>query len=141
MARCALECPAAWFTLRRDWDPATALMADPSPQQLAAGISAWREAGTAAVLAHLPPLDPRECGGLARVGVAPETVPLRWDDFVRQDVIDPHLAWAREAMDRESGSNPDEWRVSLEPVPASKWLAIEVRSGTREGERWEPLRL
>lgn len=105
---------AVWFSTLRDWDPAAGL----------AGLTART---------------PEEAGGIARIGVDPETAPVTWDGFVRMGGISPLGASMRVSVDVARGSDPKNWRVSLLPVPAAKWRAVEWRSGMREGERWEPV--
>lgn len=129
--------PAVWFTLRRDWDPAVAMggFAPPSSDV----ERALRRGGVSEVMKLAPVVQPGEVGGLGRIGVSPSVAPMTWPEFIRSGHIDPAFAKITETLDREAGSNPDDWRVSLDPVPASKWIAVEVRSGERKGERWEPL--
>lgn len=105
---------AVWFSTLRDWDPAVGL----------AGLTART---------------PEEAGGLARIGVAPETAPVTWERFVSMGGISKVGANLRVFVDVERGSDPQLWRLSLLPVPAEKWRAVEWRSGMRKGERWEPV--
>lgn len=105
---------AVWFSTLRDWDPAVGL-------------------------AGLTVRTPEEAGGLARIGVEPETAPVTWDGFVRMGGISRLGADLRVSVDVARGSDPRFWRLSLLPVPATKWRAVEWRSGVREGERWEPV--
>jgi hypothetical protein len=137
------DLPAVWFSMRRDWDPAVGLAFE-MPESLRAEAKAAVEehlAGGRNVLewwaAVGPTLTLDEIGGMARVGVAPEAAPYSWQDFVRLGGIEPPRAAAREWADRSAGSNPDDWRVSLVPVPSARWIAVEWRSGMRPGERWE----
>lgn len=139
-ASCARERPAVWFTLRRDWDPATALGYRQPADVTARAICAWLERGAEAGIAMIPARNAADLGGLARVGVAPGAAPYGWEEFVSASRLEPLETWARAEVDRALGSNPEDWRVSFDPVPASSWLAVEVRSGTRAGERWEPWR-
>jgi hypothetical protein len=113
-----VEHPAVWFSLRRDWDPAVGF--------------GWTGPDAFVLVSDV--------GGVARIGVAPETAPYTFDDYVRIGGLHPRAVSMRLAEDRDRlGSNPDDWRVSLDPVPASKWLRVEWRSGVRPGERWEPV--
>lgn len=149
------ELPAVWFSLRQGWDPGVGLgtLAERlriTPEMAAAidgaldgvsSIEGLRDPARRAALVRAlegPVIWPAELGGLARIGVEPESVPLTWGDFVSAGGLDASVAEIQEAIDRERGCSHDEWRFSPVPVPADKWIAIEWRSGTREGERWEP---
>jgi hypothetical protein len=141
------EWPAVWFSRRRDWDPAVGLtgLAPEIPREMALRAAAmWLSHGPRAAIAllySLPgrALSPRDVGGLVRIGVAPQTAPFTWDAFVRLGGVAPLDAQVRTAYDGELGSNPEDWQISLVPVPAAAWLAVEWRSGTRAGERWGPI--
>lgn len=136
------ELPGCWFSARQDWDPAVGAGSEPSAQELAPVLDALHAGGVSAAVATLRKTvrrSPADFGGLARIGVAPEVARLTWADFVRMGAIPAEAAEAREAVDRELGSNPDDWRISLESVPAAKWIAVETRSGMTPGERWEPV--
>lgn len=104
------------------------------------GVEALMRRGPEGLREHQVRVSPADLGGLARIGVAPESVPLAWRDLLARGLLDPVYARAQEAVDRALGSNPADWRVSLQPVPSSKWLRVEWRSGVRPGERWEPVR-
>lgn len=114
-----MEHPAVWFSLRPDFDPAARLgVVTTRPRTVSWG----------------------QHGGMVRIGVAPETAPLTLADFVALGGVHPKAKYLNprwlESLPAQ-GSDPDDWRVSLEPVPASKWLRIEWRSGIHSGERWE----
>jgi hypothetical protein len=133
--------PAVWFSLRKDWDPAVG-MGQQAPKKVRLEAAAkFHGGGMKAVMEHLDkaagPYTAEDMGGLARIGVAPETAPFTFADYAKRAGMTPHDIWARTAIDKEAGSNPSDWRVSFDPVPASKWLVIQTRSGTRRGERWE----
>src|ERR1017187_5365481 len=63
--------------------------------------------------------------GLVRIGVAPETAPLRWKElrdlggYTKKDAA--ILAKAAESW----YANPLDWRGTFDAVPREKWLAIE----------------
>lgn len=142
------EKPAVWFTARQDWDPATALAvdADPDLQRISVeGARIRQQHGEAAQYAYLysmaERIAPEVVGYLARIGVAPETAPYTWDDIKRMRGVRPSVIRQVESDDRARGSNPADWRISFEPVPASKWIAVEVRSGRKGTDNeWRPLR-
>ena len=90
----------------------------------------------------------RWLGGLVRVGVYPEVAPMRWANY-RQACLANTRSSARGRMPsgamsewlsvlaltaEQCGASPDLWRVSLKPVPRSKWIAVE----TWESGRWQP---
>lgn len=143
------ECPAVWFSARRDWEPAVgAVDVDPppfAPEDEPAALAAYLAGGVPGLLAWELAARPRptiaDLGGLARVGVAPDTAPLSWADYVAAGGIAPSEARACLEVDRGMGSNPEDWRLSLVPVPAARWVKVQVRSGMIAGERWEPLPL
>lgn len=136
------ERPAVWFSRRRDWDPATNLGRTASAEEIDRVNAACRRGGVRAAVeasqeyARFSPVD---VGGIARIGVAPETAPYTWQDFVRMSGVPASHAEAREDLDRRNGSDPADWRVSFAPVPSAEWLRVEWRSGVRPGERWEPV--
>jgi hypothetical protein len=137
------EVPAVWFTKRGDWDPAVGLGKSPSEDEVRETVAAVLQHGARAAVEHLRRTAGSsaafwaENGGLARIGVDGSTAPFTWEDFVRAGFVPPRDAYMREMMDVAAGSDPGDWRASIVPVPAEKWLAIETRSGTRPGERWE----
>jgi hypothetical protein len=44
-----------------------------------------------------------------------------------------------EAEDRSDGVDHRQWRISIEPVPSSRWVAIEAKCGVTPGACWEPI--
>lgn len=65
------------------------------------------------------------CGGLFRIGVAPETAPHDWNAFRRLSGILPKYANGLRSLGYEWGARISEWFVSFEPVPQTEWLTIE----------------
>ena len=137
------EVPAVWFSLRQDWDPAVGGGTKPSGKERSAFKDKIHDGGVAHAIRWAnragPEVAARDLGGLARIGVPLDVAPHTWDDFVRLGGISRMHAWARHVIDRELGSNPEDWRLSFVDVPATKWISVERRSGTRRGERWEPV--
>jgi len=74
-----------------------------------------------------------DCGGLVRIGVAPETAPHDWNEFKRLSGIQPKLARGLYNSAIEQGSRPRDWRVTFDPVPQSAWLSVEFWNGA-----WRP---
>lgn len=157
------ELPAVWFSFRRDWDPGAGmgpLVASFLPdEELAARVLSaieterirrrdpvaspaerLQDPGYRAAVARAMRVrvSPNALGGLARIGVDPADAPLTWRAFVDLGGGAPEAVALQEAIDRANGCDPDEWRASLEPIPSSRWLRVERRSGRRTGERWEP---
>jgi hypothetical protein len=133
------EWPAVWFSFRRGWEPAAGTGLPPSEEETRRTLEVWATHGLKAALESRPKRSPAELGGLVRIGVRPRAAPFTWDAFVRLGGIPPSGAQARVTLDRALGSDPADWRVSLLPVPASEWIAIEGRAGVRAGESWEPI--
>ena len=134
-----------WFSQRQDWDPATGAGAPPPSDEAAykAALAYQRrgpEAAAKTLDAHQEAMSLKEVGGLARIGVSPSTAPLDYAEFVRKGGHHPGLARVTQDIDGARGSDPADWRLAVEPVPAQRWEAIEVRSGAVPGERWKPYR-
>jgi hypothetical protein len=77
----------------------------------------------------------KRAGGLARVGVEPDSAPNDWNAFKRLGGIRPEEARRLYVAGLMRGARPGEWFCSFEPVPADKWVAIEVW----DGEAWVPV--
>lgn len=136
-----IEVPAVWFTYSDDWEPGTGAGTQATPDRVFRAAAGFLKDGEEGLRRAMPHPSPREVGMLARIRVAPEVAPLTWRDFVNQGLFDPSTAPVQQAVDRALGADQDEWRASLEAVPASKWLAIEVRSGVKgRDNKWRPLR-
>lgn len=65
-------------------------------------------------------------GGLYRIGVAPETAPHHWDDFVRLSGIAREFALGLRKAAKARGANHKDWFASFDPVDQTKWLAVDV---------------
>jgi hypothetical protein len=65
-------------------------------------------------------------GGLYRIGVAQETAPHNWDDFVRIGGIARDVVTELRRIAKKSNASRKDWFASFEPVKQSKWLALEV---------------
>jgi hypothetical protein len=137
------EPDAVWFSLRRDWDPAVGLGVQQPSDATAEAVARWISGGGArAAVAHLassvPRVSPASLGGVGRIGVRPDAL-LTWEEYVRLCRLPPWYARMRVELDSALGSNPPDWRISVSPVPAREWIAVQHRSGTATGERWEPV--
>ena len=71
----------------------------------------------------------------ARITVADDVAPYTWHDFKRLSGISKKSARALYQAAIPMDARPGEWFVSFEPVPAEKWLAVELYNGTG----WKPL--
>jgi hypothetical protein len=65
-------------------------------------------------------------GGLYRIGVAQETAPHNWDDFVRLSGSSREIVAELRRIAKIRNSSLKDWFASFEPVDQSKWLAVEV---------------
>ena len=65
-------------------------------------------------------------GGLYRIGVAQETAPHNWDDFVRMSGSSREIVAELRRIAKIRNASRKDWFVSFEPVNESKWLAVEV---------------
>src|SRR6266851_1957736 len=95
--------PVVWFSTRQTWGPTA------TPGRDEQWIT-WAE---------------RQTLGPMRIEVAPATAPYSWREYRALSGIDPGFARALAGTGREQGANPLDWYVSFEPVPASRWLAVE----------------
>ena len=103
--------PVVWFSRNRIWEPA-------------AMRSLITEDG------DLKPLTMEElgqqAGGLFRIGVAKETAPHNWDDFVRLSGLPKDVIIGLRKVAKSRVANLKDWFASFEPVDQSKWLLVEV---------------
>jgi hypothetical protein len=71
-------------------------------------------------------------GGLYRIGVARETAPHNFDEFVRLSGISRAMASELRHIAKNKGASLKEWFASFDPVEQSKWLTLE----TWENHQW-----
>lgn len=103
LAMCTTSCP--------EWEPcANNALEDPKTGKV--------HRGDRSATAHYG-------GGLWRIEVRRNAVPLTWADFVRQSGIDPRMAEALARWAAKQGSDVADWRLSFDPIPFSEWLALE----------------
>jgi hypothetical protein len=142
-----------WCSIRDDWEPSAA-RAELLPGREASAVTAkfdefveilGRDPEAAArwfydyFSANLRYLGPKEIhergGGLARIGVAPETAPYTWPEIVERSGIPEDNAWLIEVLDLLVwGGNPADWRGSFEPIPRDRWVTVEVLGD----DGWQP---
>ncbi len=116
----APERPAVWFSANRFWETT----ANKRIKEHDGTLRDLDREGTE-----------RFGGGLVRIGVAPTTAPYKWNDYKRMSGVRPEVAAALAQAARNEHADPYEWRVSFEPGPSDKWLAIELLMG----RAWRPL--
>lgn len=75
-------------------------------------------------------------GGLVRVEVAPEVAPYKWKDYCTLSGDTEESLKGLKRTARHQGSDPRNWRVSFEPVPTDRFLAVEVW----ENSRWQSVK-
>jgi hypothetical protein len=65
----------------------------------------------------------------ARIAVDAAVCPYTWNDYKRLSGVSKKIARGLYEGALAHGAHPGEWRVSFEPVPSDKWLALEVYDG------------
>ncbi len=116
------EHPAVWFSANPTWEPTA------SKGIRFSASEPFHRASMEEMM--------KFAGGLVRIGVSKETVPVAWKDFRAAAHLTKERFEGLERSGRDSGSNPDEWFATFAPVPRNRWLAVEV---FKDG-RWLPLR-
>ena len=108
------EKPAVWFSANQDWEPIANM-----PWREPHGASRRLSKDQTFVMG----------GGLARIGVAPETAPNDWKAFKRLSGISSKAAKEVYNTAVQSGSRPGQWFATFAIVPRQKWLAVEILEG------------
>lgn len=115
------ERPALWFSKEQFWEP--------TAQKLGA-----KPDGTFVLLGMLGTY--QLMGGLGRIGVDPDTVPLcDFATFAASSGIPAEQVRAMKRRGREQGANPRNWLASFAPVRSEQWAAVEVY----DGRHWRPI--
>jgi hypothetical protein len=108
--------PIVWFSTAPDWEPTANKNRVEKDGRI---ISLNREETE------------REHGGLVRIGVAPETAPHDWQALKELSGMSSKIAKGLYDAAIKEGSRPGDWWGTFEPVPKSKWIAVEVyQNGT-----------
>lgn len=115
------ERPAVWFSAGADWDE--------TANKMYAGADGAIVKGTRKTTHDMG-------GGLARIGVAPETAPLDWMAFKLESGIDLRHAKALYQVAIKGHSRPGQWRMTFDPVPRSAWLRVELYDW--DAGEWRP---
>ena len=108
------EKAAVWFSANQEWDPAANL-----PWQDPGGSQSRLSKDQTYVLG----------GGLARIGVAPQTAVHDWKAFKRLSGISAKAAKEVYNTAVQAGSRPGQWFASFESVLKSQWLRVEILDG------------
>jgi hypothetical protein len=111
---CGGELQAVWFSRNPVWEKTSA--------------KGWYNPATGARGAMTMQDHEEFCGGLFRIGVAPQTAPHDWNAFRKMSGILPKYASGLRNIAYGCGARISDWFVSFDPVPRSKWLCLE---------RWE----
>lgn len=111
---------AIWFSTEPEWEK-TACELIESPN--GAGIRRTKE--EAAELG----------GGLVRIGVPPEALPLDWKSFKRLSDISRDAANEMYSSGIACGARPGRWFATFEPIPRAMWVVVEC---WRDGV-WSPI--
>lgn len=98
--------PAVWCSTNQDWEPTATK-----------GSNVWST--------H------RHGGSLARIEIDPAAAPHSWADYKRESGERPKMIARLSAAARSVGADPQDWRVSFDPIPRESWLSIEVFSRGR----------
>lgn len=114
------ERPAVWTSLDPVWEPTVE--------------KAWRSPD-----GKVLPIDKEQLrrlgGGLFRIGVPLDAVPVDWAAYVRDAGSPPEALRHLVTVAARKGADYLGWRVSFEPIARAQWTAIERWSGAA----WEPL--
>lgn len=78
--------------------------------------------------------------GVWRIGVAPETAPIRFTETRVFTEMDPELQLAAWDATSRVGCDLREWRCSTRLVHREKWLAVEIFSNGAWGS-WTPAKV
>lgn len=99
------EKPAVWFTTNCFWEPTT-------------GISEFAQCGR--LVRHLSMQECQEDVGLIRFVVDESSAPYTWSYHNKHGGMDRRTAKSLYKTAIEMGSSPSQFRLSYDPVPASK---------------------
>lgn len=110
------ERPAVWFSTNPEWE------------ETANKMTARKVKGRVVFTMGTKESTLKAGGGLVRIAVRPEAAPLSWEDFRALSGVAKEHADSLEKAARDQGANPDEWRVSFDPVPRYEWIDVEVWS-------------
>lgn len=104
------EKPIVWFSTEEFWEPTVSkglLLADGTIKDL-----------------NMTDMLAKNMS-LFRIGVDPDTAPLRWSDIKEQSGMLGETARNLAARAKKVGGNPSRWRGTFEPVSIEQWRAID----------------
>jgi hypothetical protein len=104
------ERPIVWFSTNPNWEP-TASKATIDQDNVFSRL-------TMAETAEL-------CGGLARFAVAPETAPHDWRALKGRSGMSNRMVQHLYKEGINQGARPGDWWGTFDPVPRSKWIAVQ----------------
>ena len=108
------ELPVLWFTTNERWEPTVLSVFAPS-----------LEAAHEAMLRH---------GGLARIVCDQTVAPHPWKELKEIARIPSKIAMILYRAAIDLGSRPGEWRGTLDVVPVTQFIALEIY----DGHQWIP---
>jgi len=68
-------------------------------------------------------------GMLARIEVDPASCPVTWEEHVAVWGQSEAIRETSRQNMRQAGVDPNQWRLSYEPIPRSRWLGVHVWDG------------
>jgi len=111
------EQPAVWFSRNEDWERSAA--------QTAIRVFDGKLKYPSQEAEH------RDGGGLWRFGVTETTAPHGWGSFLKLSGATMRTRQRIEDAASAAHSNVHRYRCTFEPVPRSKWIAVEKWNGQR----------
>jgi hypothetical protein len=115
------EKPVVWFSTNPGWEPT-------ATKGIIDEFTGQRRNATFQEMNEL-------AQGLVRIAVEDSAAPHGWEAFKRLSGIRPRFARGLYRVAIGEGAKPSQWFASFEPVPISRWLAVEL--WTPEG--WVPM--
>lgn len=115
LTRVMREAPIVWFSLNQHWEETTAVLRIDTATGKMERLS--MEESAEAVC------------GLYRIGVVVSDTLYQWKELKKLARMPSGMAAGLYESAREQGANPNEWYGSLEPVPMSKWVAVQRFDG------------
>jgi hypothetical protein len=112
------EKPVVWFSFRQDWEPTATPAFGPYGQKCNPSFD------------HLVEFE-TPC----RFEIDPATAPLNWRQWRKESGVKSKMVKSLEAASLRMDSNVADYRMTFDPVPENKWLALEIYLGGK----WQAL--